>query len=68
MTRVERIESEIVGLTRSELAALRDWFRRYDAEAWDRQIEEGDLWRRSTPGKGQRQDGQQHFCLPEDHV
>ena len=40
MTKVERIESEIEGLTRSELAILRDWFRRYDAEAWDRQIEE----------------------------
>ncbi len=39
MTRVERIEQEIQGLTRSEIAALRDWFRRYDAEEWDRQIE-----------------------------
>ena len=40
MTKVERIESEIQELTRSELAVLRNWFRRYDAEAWDRQIEE----------------------------
>ena len=39
MTRVERIEQEIQGLTRSEIAALRDWFSRYDAEEWDRQIE-----------------------------
>ena len=40
MTKVGRIESAIQALTRSELAALRDWFRLYDAEEWDRQIEE----------------------------
>jgi hypothetical protein len=37
---VERIEREIRKLGRADLAALREWFRKYDAEAWDRQIEE----------------------------
>lgn len=40
MTKVDRIEHEISRLGRDELAALREWFRRYDAEAWDRQLEE----------------------------
>jgi hypothetical protein len=37
---VERIEREIRKLGRADLAALREWFRKYDAEVWDRQIEE----------------------------
>ena len=40
MTRVERLEREIDKLSADELAAFRAWFVRYDAEAWDRQIEE----------------------------
>jgi len=39
MTKVEKIEQEIQRLTPSELAAFREWFQRYDADAWDRQIE-----------------------------
>ena len=39
MTKLEKIEKEIIVLSRSELAALREWFREYDAEEWDRQIE-----------------------------
>ena len=40
MTRNERIAREIEGLDRAELAALREWFLEYDAEAWDRQMED----------------------------
>ncbi len=40
MRKIERIEREIQGLSPSELQAFRTWFREYDAEAWDRQIEE----------------------------
>ena len=39
MTRIEKIELEIQRLTPTELAAFRDWFHKYDADAWDRQIE-----------------------------
>jgi hypothetical protein len=39
MTKVERLEQEIQRLTPAELAAFRDWFHKYDADAWDRQIE-----------------------------
>jgi hypothetical protein len=37
---MEKLEREIQKLSPQELADLRDWFRKYDAEAWDRQIEE----------------------------
>ena len=40
MTTIEKLEREIEKLDRSELVTLRDWFRKYDAEEWDRQIEE----------------------------
>ena len=40
MRKIENIELEIQGLSPSELAAFRKWFREFDAEAWDRQIEE----------------------------
>ena len=39
MTRVEQLEQDIMALSRSELAALRDWFQSYFADEWDRQIE-----------------------------
>ncbi len=39
MTRIEKLEREIQKLSPEELANLRDWFRNYDADAWDRQIE-----------------------------
>lgn len=38
--RIQRLEQEIRGLSREELAAFRAWFREYDAEEWDRQIED----------------------------
>ncbi len=40
MRKIENIEREIQGLLPSELAAFRKWFREFDAEVWDRQIEE----------------------------
>ncbi len=40
MTRIERIEEEIRALTPAERSALRAWFQAYEADLWDRQIEE----------------------------
>lgn len=40
MTKLEKLEREIQKLGREELTTLRDWFRKYDADAWDRQIED----------------------------
>jgi hypothetical protein len=39
MSKVESLESEVSKLTPQELAAFREWFAKYDADAWDRQIE-----------------------------
>ncbi len=39
MSKVESLEREIEKLTSEELAAFREWFATYDADAWDRQIE-----------------------------
>ena len=39
MSRVEQLEQRITELNAAELKELREWFDRYDAEAWDRQIE-----------------------------
>lgn len=40
MSKVENIEREIQKLSPSELEAFRRWFREYDSDEWDRQIEE----------------------------
>jgi len=40
MTRVEKLEQTVQKLSREELAAFRDWFRSYDSDEWDRQIEQ----------------------------
>ena len=40
MSKVGNIEREIQKLTPSELEAFRRWFREYDSDVWDRQIEE----------------------------
>lgn len=40
MTKVEKIENEVKQLNQDELAVFRDWFRKYDSDEWDRQIEE----------------------------
>ena len=39
MGKVEKIENEVRALSAEELAAFRKWFREFDAEAWDREIE-----------------------------
>lgn len=39
MSRVEQLEQQIAELDEAELKALREWFARFDAEVWDRQIE-----------------------------
>jgi len=39
MSRVEKIESQISEFSPAELAAFREWFAAYDANAWDRQFE-----------------------------
>ena len=40
MTKIEKIEEEIRRLNRDELTDLRNWFREYDADEWDREIED----------------------------
>ena len=40
MSKVENIEENVRDLTPSELAAFRRWFLEFDAQVWDRQIEE----------------------------
>ncbi len=40
MTRVEAIERSVANLSAPELAKFRDWFIEFDAQQWDRQIEE----------------------------
>ncbi len=39
MSKVERIEQRIKGLSAKELAELRDWFLAFDRDVWDGQIE-----------------------------
>ena len=39
MTKVQKLEQEIQKLDRSELASFRDWFRKFDSDEWDCQIE-----------------------------
>ena len=43
MKNIERLESEIKQLNRDELAAFRNWFKQFDADEWDREIEEDAL-------------------------
>ena len=40
MTRIEDIESRIRELSADELSHLRRWFLEFDADAWERQIQE----------------------------
>jgi hypothetical protein len=39
MSNVEQAKSQVRGFNAEELKAFRDWFARFDAEAWDGQIE-----------------------------
>ena len=38
-SRVKTLEKEVRELSRDELTTFRDWFVKFDADAWDRQIE-----------------------------
>lgn len=40
MSTVKEIESAISRLSFNDLSELRDWFSAFDADAWDRQIEQ----------------------------
>ncbi len=40
MTKIEKVEQDVRKLNRDELLAFRRWFREYDSDKWDRQIEE----------------------------
>jgi hypothetical protein len=40
MSNVHEIEQAIRALGPEDLASLRDWFAAFDAEAWDRQLEQ----------------------------
>jgi len=42
MKKVEKLENEVQPLNPDELAAFRDWFRKYDSDEWDKEIE-GDI-------------------------
>jgi len=39
MTKVEKLENEVQRLDQDELAKFRDWFRKYDSDEWDKEIE-----------------------------
>ncbi len=43
MATIPDIEAAVKGLSREELALFRDWFRTFDADAWDRQFEQDAL-------------------------
>ncbi len=42
MSKVQRIEQDVQGLSSKELAEFRDWFLEFVWTAWDRQLE-GDV-------------------------
>ncbi len=39
MTKIEKLEHEVRGLTPKELTQFREWFAAFDAAEWDRQFE-----------------------------
>ena len=39
MTKVEKLEIEVQNLSQTDLEIFREWFRRYNAEGWDQQID-----------------------------
>ena len=39
MTVVSEIEVAVANLSREDLAPFRDWFQKFDADAWDKQFE-----------------------------
>ena len=41
MSTTSEIENAVEKLSRNDLTAFRDWFREFDAAAWDRQFDDG---------------------------
>jgi len=39
VTKIQLLEREVKKLDRAGLEAFRNWFRRYDSDAWDSQIQ-----------------------------
>jgi len=39
MRKIEKLENEVQKLNPDELAVFLDWFRRYDSDEWDKEIE-----------------------------
>ena len=39
MSKVKDLESQIQGLSPEELTAFREWFTKFDADAWDQEFE-----------------------------
>ena len=39
MSKVKNLESQIRALSPEELVAFREWFTRFDADAWDQEFE-----------------------------
>ena len=39
ITKVQKLENEVQQLNPDELAAFRDWFRKFDSDEWDKEIE-----------------------------
>ena len=44
MTKLERLERQFQELSREELTEFREWFTKFDADAWDQEFE-GDAGR-----------------------
>ncbi len=40
MGKIEAIAEQVQQLSAEELAAFREWFAQYDADAWDRHLED----------------------------
>ena len=40
MAKVNKLANEVQQLNRDELAEFRDWFRKYDSDAWDKEMEQ----------------------------
>lgn len=39
MSKVKDLECQVQELSREEMKAFREWFARFDADAWDREFE-----------------------------
>ena len=39
MTKIEKLERDVTGLSPEELTTFREWFAAFDAAAWDQQID-----------------------------